>query len=412
VVKPNPVMMQNRRMTRQSRALAGAFGVLVLFLVGLAAPAGAAAPGAFIEHANGIAGHYIVTLREGSAAAQAKMLAGGAVTAVYGHAVNGFAVAMPAAAARALAHNPNVASVEQDVVVAAAATQTNPPWGVDRIDQRPGTLDKRFNYSATGAGVTAYVLDTGVRGSHVDFGGRVTTQFNAFTGTVEAPNDCQGHGTHVADTLAGATYGVAKGATLVAVKVLDCSGNGAASVVIAGLDWVAANHAAGEPAVANLSLQETQTSVMAALDSAVTNVIADGVATVVAAGNGGGFLGLTGGNACNVSPARVPSAITVSATDSKDTRSGPANYGTCVDIFAPGVSVVAASNASDTATATKSGTSMSAPHVAGIAAMYLQGGAAATPAQVASWITAAATTGVVKSAGTGSPNRLAFTGGL
>jgi len=275
-------------------------------------------------------------------------------------------------------------------------TQSNATWGLDRLDQRDLPLNATYSYDKTGSGVTAYIIDTGIRLSHNDFGGRATSGYDAIDGG--SADDCNGHGTHVSGTVGGTTYGVAKGVRLVAVRVLDCGGSGSNSGVIAGVNWVTSNHAAGQPAVANMSLGG---GVSTALDQAVSNSIADGVTYALAAGN-------SNANACNSSPARTPNAITVGATTSSDARASYSNYGTCLDVFAPGSNITSAWSTSNTATNTISGTSMASPHVAGAAAVYLEGNPGATPAQVASALSGAATTGKVTSPGSGSPNRLLY----
>jgi len=350
---------------------------------------------------------YIVTLRPATGdshgiAFDAARRSGGLLEHVYSRALSGFAITIPDALAAWLANDPRVLSVEQDQVMTADTTQTGATWGLDRIDQRTRPLSGTYTYNATGAGVTAYIIDTGIRLTHTQFGGRAVTGFDAVTPGGTA-NDCNGHGTHVSGTVGGSTYGVAKSVRLVAVRVLGCNGSGSTSGVIAGIDWVTSNHQAGQPAVANMSLGGGASS---ALDTAVRNSINDGVAYAVAAGNGNA--GGIAQNACNSSPARVSQAMTVSATDSNDRKASWANFGTCVDWFAPGVSITSAWSTSNTATNTISGTSMATPHTTGVAALYLQGHAGSTPQQVRDALFANASQGVVTSAGTGTPNRLLF----
>lgn len=300
----------------------------------------------------------------------------------------------------ALRKNPNVTLIEPDGMAMAVETQTPAPWGLDRVDQVNLPLSGSFTYSTTAPGVTTYIVDTGVRSDHVDFTGRVSGGFSAIAdgrGTA----DCNGHGTHVAGSVAGATYGVAKSAAIVPVRVLDCYGSGSWSGVIAGLDWIAGNHAAGTPAVANMSLGGgANTSV----DDAVRAVINDGVTVVVAAGN-------SAADACTFSPARTPAAVTVAATDSSDNQASFSNVGPCVDIYAPGVSIPSAWYTSSTATASLSGTSMAAPHVAGAAALVLAANPSASPADVANALASSATADVVRGVTAGTVNRLLFTGG-
>jgi len=320
----------------------------------------------------------------------------GKIKHVYKHALNGFSVEMSEAEAEALSQDFRVKFVEEDGVVRANTTQTNPPWGLDRIDQRDRPLNAQYNYTPTGAGVHAYIIDTGIRATHTQFGGRANG--NGFTSISDGngTNDCNGHGTHVSGTVGGSTYGVAKGVTLHPVRVLDCAGNGTDATVIAGVDWVAANRTT--PAVANMSLGG---GVSTALDNSINNLIAAGVTIVVAAGN-------ENQNACNVSPARVPDALTLGSTTSTDARSSFSNWGTCVDLFAPGSSIQSAWYTSDTATNTISGTSMASPHAAGVAALYLQDNPSASPATVNNAIITTATTGRLTGIGTGSPNRLLY----
>jgi subtilisin family serine protease len=319
---------------------------------------------------------YIVVLKGGtnSAAVAAEHAAklGLTVSYVYSHALKGYAASVPADALGALKADSRVAYVEPDSAVHVDTTQPNATWGIDRIDQRALPLSGTYTYTATGSGVTAYVIDTGIRKTHTEFGGRAVPGVDTSTPIGLTTDDCNGHGTHVSGTIGGATYGVAKSVRLVAVRVLSCAGTGLSSGVIAGVDWVTGDHKAGTPAVANMSLGGGKS---AALDQAVSNSIADGVSYAVAAGN-------DTADACTGSPADVPAAITVGATTSTDARASYSDFGPCVDFFAPGSSITSASFLTDTGTATMSGTSMATPHVVGAAALYLQGTPAATPQQV------------------------------
>ena len=322
---------------------------------------------------------------------------GGKVKHLYKHALHGFSVTMKKEQALALAEDPRVLFVEEDAVVSLNATQTGATWGLDRIDQRNRPLNGTYVHNWTGSGVRAYVIDTGIRTSHTQFGGRAAVSFDAFGGNGQ---DCNGHGTHVAGTVGGSIHGVAKSVQLRAVRVLNCSGSGSTSGVIAGVDWVRANHL--KPAVANMSLGG---GVSSALDTAVNSLISAGVTLAVAAGN-------SNINACNASPARVAAAITVGSSTSTDARSSFSNFGTCVDLFAPGSSITSAWSTSNTATRTISGTSMASPHVAGVAALYLQSNPSASPATVRNTIVNTATTNVLSGIGTGSPNRLLYSLGF
>ncbi|MEU6985409.1 S8 family peptidase [Streptomyces sp. NPDC046324] len=316
----------------------------------------------------------------------------------YRSVLKGFSASMSQARAAALASDPRVAYVEQNTTVRMTDTQPGATWGLDRIDQRDLPLSTTYRYDTTASNVTAYIIDTGIRTSHSEFGGRATVGTDTVGGGQNG-QDCQGHGTHVAGTVGGAKYGVAKGVKLVAVRVLDCNGSGTTAGVIAGVDWVTAN--AVKPAVANMSLGGGANT---SLDDAVKRSIASGVTYAVAAGNGN-FLGLPA-RACNYSPARVPEAITVGATDSADKRASFSNYGTCVDLFAPGVSITSAWKDGDTATNTISGTSMATPHTAGVAALHLAANPTATPAQVSTALVNNATNGKVGNPLSGSPNKL------
>jgi subtilisin family serine protease len=320
---------------------------------------------------------------------------GGAVNKTFGAALNGYSATLSADEAKRLAADPSVASVEQNQTVHLAdTTQSSAPWGLDRIDQTSLPLSGTYTYpDSAGSGVTAYVIDTGVRITHQQISGRAGYGYDAVDGDTTA-SDGNGHGTHVATTIAGTTYGVAKKAKIVAVRVLDNSGSGTTAGVIAGVDWVTANHTG--PSVANMSLGGGASTT---LDTAVRNSIASGVTYAVAAGN-------SNTNASSSSPARVTEAITVGATTSSDARASYSNYGSVLDIFAPGSSITAGWYTSDTATNTISGTSMAAPHVAGAAAVYLASHTSATPAAVTSALTGGATANVVTGPGSGSPNRL------
>ncbi|MCF2538690.1 S8 family serine peptidase [Streptomyces nigra] len=403
------VMRTPQRTTRRRLALLSTAATAVLAAGLVTALPAAAAPEGRVQYAgaaNAVADSYIVTLkadqaRSGSKSARALVERYGAgIERTYRKALNGYEVEASEAEAERLAADPAVASVVQNRTFHVEATQPSPPsWGLDRIDQKNLPLNSSYTYpDSAGQGVTAYVIDTGVRITHSDFGGRASYGYDAIDNDNTA-QDGHGHGTHVAGTVAGSSYGVAKKAKIVGVRVLNNSGSGTTAQVVAGIDWVAQN--AVKPAVANMSLGGGADS---ALDTAVRNAIASGVTFAVAAGN-------ESTNASTRSPARVAEAITVGATTSTDARASYSNYGSSLDLFAPGSSITSAWNSGDSATNTISGTSMATPHVAGAAALHLADNPTATPAQVASALTAAATSGVVTSPGSGSPNRLLYVGG-
>jgi subtilisin family serine protease len=359
----------------------------------------------FLRNSNAVRDEYIVVLREdvkpvaqrGASEIAREMASarGGEVLATYEHALKGFAVRMPEARVRELLTDPRVKYIEENGYVQAIGSQSNATWGIDRTDQRDLPLNSTYNYNVDGTGVHAYIIDTGVRLTHSEFTGRMGTGYDAVT-TGGNANDCQGHGTHVAGTVAGTTYGIAKRATVHPVRVLNCQGSGTNADVIEGMDWVASNHV--KPAVANMSLGGGASQ---ATDDAVQRMYAAGVTVAVAAGN-------DNASACNYSPARAPNAITVGSTTNTDARSSFSNYGTCLDIFAPGSNIVSAGFSSDTGTATMSGTSMASPHVAGVAALYVGANPSATPQQVRDALVNNGTLNKVTSAGAGSPNVLLY----
>jgi subtilisin family serine protease len=393
---------------RLARGLALGVAVASVTAVGGAPAAGAPATGQ-VRLAGGttaVPGSYLVVLHDAPVGARvtgaavrsrAEGLArgyGATVQRTWATALSGFEATMTPAAAARLAASPQVRYVEQNHELSVADTQPSPPsWGLDRIDQANRPVDNSYTYpSLAGGAVRAYILDTGILLSHTDLAGRASSGFDAVDGG--SADDCNGHGTHVAGTVGGTRYGVAKRVSLVAVRVLGCTGRGTTAGVIAGIDWVTAN--AVKPAVANMSLGG---GVSPTLDSAVNRSIASGVSYVLAAGN-------SNANACSTSPARVPAAVTVGATTSTDARASYSNLGTCLDLFAPGSAITSAWSTGSTATRAISGTSMASPHVAGAAALVLAANPTFTPAQVSTALVGTATPGVVTGAGAGSPNLL------
>lgn len=368
----------------------------------IAAPDQLRAPGApyFSKGTTGIDGDYIVVFKDdvvdALSKADAKVLKHGATAKfTYDKAIKGFAATMSHAALAALQADPDVAYIEQDQIVTADATQTGATWGIDRIDQRNLPLSGSYTYTATGTGVRAYIIDTGIQTSHPQFGGRASAVYDALGGNGQ---DCNGHGTHVAGTVGSATYGVAKNVYLRAVRVLNCAGSGTSSQVLAGINWVASNHI--KPAVANMSLGGGYS---AAENSAVNTLASNGVFIAVAAGN-------SNADACNSSPSSAANATTVAASTSTDAKASYSNFGGCVDLYAPGSSIT--STWLNSGTNTISGTSMASPHVAGVGALYKATYGDASYSTIRSWLTTNATASVITGNVSGTPNKLLYKAGL
>ena len=376
-------------------------GMGMLLVVAACAGENSGAPAPASADNLSAAKRYIVVLKDGPQAGPAMANAvaqaqGVTPVLVYQVVLPGFVATLDGAKLEALRNDPRVSYIEEDQVVTIATTQTpTPNWGLDRIDQLNLPLNNSYTYNRTGAGVHFYGLDTGILGTHVDLAGRMGNGFDAIGG---GTTDCHGHGTHTATTAAGTTYGVAKGMTVHPVRVLNCAGSGTTAQVIAGIDWVTQNRIL--PAVANMSIGGP---VSAAENQAVAASVASGVVYTVSAGNSSTL-------ACNQSPASEPSALTTAASNKMDKKASFSNFGTCVDLFAPGVNIVAGYIGSNTATASLSGTSMAAPHVAGVAGLYLEANPTHTPAQVSSAILANATPNKIGNPGAGTPNKLLYMG--
>ncbi|MFF3320953.1 S8 family peptidase [Streptomyces sp. NPDC002889] len=397
-----------RKSTRLSSLVAAALTATLLTAGALPASARSdhtpvQEPAPLYRSADAVPGQYIVTLSKTADSTQMSDRFGVRPMFTYESALHGFAVALTPLQLQILRRTPGVESVEEDARATAFATGGSDPraaaasWGLDRIDQRTPALDGAFTPNSTGRGATAYILDTGIDYAHAEFGGRATFGFDA-VGDGRLGQDCNGHGTHVAGTVGGRTYGVAREVTLVSVRVLDCQGTGTWSQIVAGLDWVAAN--ATQPAVLNMSLGGRRSE---AVNSAATAIAAEGILPVVAAGN-------SSEDACDISPASAQDVVTVGATDRSDEQTSFSNYGACLWVYAPGASIVSAGLGGGTVAL--NGTSMASPHVAGVAALYSAKHPEQPPQEVARWLADTSTKDAVAGAGGGSPNRLLFTDGL
>ncbi|HEV2148257.1 MAG TPA: S8 family peptidase [Longimicrobiaceae bacterium] len=365
----------------------------------IAAPSAPEAPVFAAAGSRVIPDQYIVVLREGANPRSVAAIAGVEPQHVYTAVLNGFAATLNAGQVGALRNNPNVEYIEQDQAVELSATQSSATWGIDRIDQRSLPLSGTYNYTATASTVYAYIIDTGVRATHSEFRNSdgTTRASNVYNGTGDGQNtDCNGHGSHVAGTVGGKTYGVAKAARIRGVKVFSCTGGSSNSIIIAGMDWVTKNHL--KPAIANLSLGGGYSS---SVNTSLNNMAAAGVFPAVAAGN-------DNKDACNYSPASAAYATTVASSTSTDAKSSFSNWGSCVDLYAPGSSITSAWYTSDTAINTISGTSMATPHVAGVGALYKATYGDASYSTIRSWLNNNATTNVISGNVTGTPNRLLF----
>ncbi|QDY80342.1 S8 family peptidase [Streptomyces qinzhouensis] len=383
------------RKTHISGIAAGALGLALPIALVPATGSAAPVPTPLVSVAQAPAeaelkGRYIVTVKAGNDAAAVADAKSVRTDYVYDEVINGFAASLTSSQLAALRADKRIASIEEDQKVVSKATQNNAPWGLDRIDQRTGR-NTTYTYTGTGAGVTAYIIDSGIYTAHPDFGNRARNVFDAFGGNGQ---DCNGHGTHVAGTVGGATYGVAKAVQLRGVKVLNCQGSGSFSAIIAGFDWVRQN--AVKPAVANASLGGGYS---AALNNAATALANSGVHTTVAAGN-------NNQNACNYSPASAPGALSIAASDSADNKASFSNWGDCTDLYGPGVGVV--STRMGGGTTSMNGTSMAAPHVAGVAALYKGAYGEASSTTVNNWIINNSTANAIRGNVTGTPNRLLF----